>query len=86
MKTFRWELIWVNLDKRWKDDDHILVWIDTEDDWYWHKSWLIISSSWLDELIEQLQIAKKYMETQEPDIYKKDWKQYWYKFKTKLWN
>ena len=61
-----------------KDDKHIMVEIMVEDDdnWFVKES---MSSAWLDELIEQLQMARKFMDTQKPDIYQGT--QYGWKFK-----
>ncbi len=70
----------VRLKKRSKKDDHIVVVIMTEDD----GKWIDIdefSSFWIDEMIEKLQEAKKFIETQEPDIYNYNGKQYGYKFR-----
>jgi hypothetical protein len=70
----------VELVKRETNDNHICVRILTEDDDDWFASASSFSSSWLDELIEQLQLAKKYIESQEPDMF--NGKQYGWKFKT----
>ena len=70
----------IKLTERGIDDPHICVQILTEDDKNWFASKNPFSSSWIDELIEELQIAKSYMETQEPDIY--NGVQYGWKFKS----
>jgi hypothetical protein len=69
----------VRLKNRSENDNHICVEILTEDDENWFVSETSFSSYWIDELIEQLQNAKSFIETQEPDIYKN--KQYGFKFK-----
>jgi len=79
MKEFNWECLWVFLENRWEEDNHICVWIQVEDDWYWHKK-DSFSSHWLDELIDSLISARKYIKKQKKDIWN-DWKQYWYTFK-----
>jgi hypothetical protein len=70
----------VKLLKRETNDNHICLQILTEDDEYWFPSANPFSSFWIDELIEQLQKAKQFIETQEPDIY--DGHQYGWKFKS----
>lgn len=70
----------VKLTERGVNDNHICLQILTEDDENWFPSENSFSSGWIDELIEQLQIAKKYMETQEPDIH--EGRQYGWKFKS----
>ncbi len=67
----------VRLEKRGKNDNHIKVILLTEDDDNWFEG-DSFSSFWIDELIEKLIQAKKFIETQEPDIY--DGVQYGYKF------
>ena len=81
--TFKGRCKGVELIKRGINDNHICINILTEDDgnWFVSKSEIGFSSSWIDELIEQLQNAKKYIETQEPDMY--EGRQYGYKFKSK---
>lgn len=64
-----------------KNDNHICLQILTEDDGEWFDSNNSFSSSWIDELIELLQITKAYIETQDPDMY--NGKQYGWKFKDK---
>lgn len=72
----------VRLVKREENDPHICIQILTGDDGNWFvddKS--KFSSYWIDDLITQLQEAKSYIESQDPDIY--EGKQYGYKFKNK---
>ena len=69
----------VHLDKRGENDNHITVQILTEDDGNWFASEKGFSSYWIDDLINQLQKAKEFLEKQEPDIY--DGRQYGWKFK-----
>lgn len=69
----------VILTKRGEHDEHICIQILTEDDENWFASANAFSSGWIDELIEQLQQAKKYLETQEPDLH--EGRQYGWKFK-----
>ena len=79
-KEFKGRCKGVKLTKRGKDDNHICLQIITEDDDSWFPSDIPFSSSWIDELIQQLQFAKKYIETHEPDIY--EGRQYGWKFKS----
>lgn len=77
---FKGECKGIQLTKRGENDPHIMVSILTEDD----EDWFIdeknkFSSYWIDDLINQLQKAKLFINTQEPDIYKD--KQYGFKFK-----
>lgn len=69
----------VRLKKRGADDNHISVQLLTEDDEMWYEG-DSFSSYWIDELIEQLQNAKKFIETQDPDIYNN--RQFGWKFKS----
>lgn len=78
-KEFKGRCKGVQLKKRGFNDEHIAVQIITEDDGTWHNSGSMFSSYWIDDLIEQLQNAKKFIESQTPDIY--EGKQYGYKFK-----
>jgi len=72
----------VRLVKRGTEDSHISVQILTEDDGDWFVDERNqFSSYWIDDLITQLQEAKSYIESQDPDIY--EGKQYGYKFKNK---
>jgi hypothetical protein len=77
--SFKKECKGVVLERRGEDDNHICVRIVTQDDGSWFSSKESFSSYWIDELIIALQEAKKYIETQEPDIY--DNRQYGWKFK-----
>jgi hypothetical protein len=61
-------------------DQHISFSIEIEDDENWFPMDGSTSSYWLDELIEQLQRAKTYCESQKPDI-AKNGRQYGWKFK-----
>lgn len=67
----------VKLEKRGINDDHIIVVILVEDDGEWYAK-DFFSSYYIDELIEQLQEAKKYIETQTPDMFQGE--VYGYKF------
>lgn len=67
----------VRLEKRGSNDNHIQVVLLTEDDENWFDGERF-SSYWIDEMIEKLQDAKRYIETQEPDIY--NGRQYGYRF------
>lgn len=58
-------------------DNHIKITLLTGDDETWFEG-DSFSCYWIDELIDKLQEAKKFIETQEPDIYQG--KQYGYKF------
>jgi len=80
MIEFKGECKGVRLEKRGENDNHIIVKILTEDDESWFESDKF-SSYWIDEMIEKLQEAKKYIESQEPDIY--DNRQYGYRFSNK---
>jgi hypothetical protein len=54
--------------KRGLDDSHVCLFLLTEDDEYWHQVGNGFSSFWLDDLINQLTAAKKYMRDNcEPD-------------------
>lgn len=79
---FKGECKGVRLSARGAGDDHICLQILTEDDEQWFASSQPFSSSWIDELIEQLQRTKLWLQTQEPDIY--DGRQYGYKFTSKI--
>ena len=74
---FKGECRGIALRKRGANDPHIEIVLLVEDDETWYDTGSF-SSYWIDELIEKLQEAKKYIETQEPDIY--DGRQYGYKF------
>lgn len=70
----------IRLTRRGENDPHIMVSILTEDD----ENWFVdknnkFSSYWIDDLIKQLNTAKSFIESQEPDIYEKT--QYGFKFK-----
>lgn len=81
-KDFKGECKGVRLINRGVNDPHISIEILTEDDENWFVSTTSpFSSGWIDDLIVQLQLAKAYMETQEPDIY--EGQQYGWKFKLK---
>ena len=56
----------VRLVPRGDDDNHICVEILAEDDGTWQQG-NEFSSFWLDELIAQLQAARRYIKTQKPD-------------------
>ena len=79
---FKGECKGVRLVKRNENDPHICVQILTEDDgdWFTNDN-QSFSSYWIDDLIEQLNNAKQFIESQEPDIY--NGRQYGYKFKNK---
>ena len=70
----------VELSQRGMNDPHILVNILMEDDENWFKK-ASFSSSWLDEMIQQLQAAKAFCETQEKDMH--NGRQYGFNFKEK---
>ena len=70
----------IRLTRRGENDPHIMVNILTEDD----ENWFVnenntFSSYWIDDLIKQLNNAKSFIESQEPDIYENN--QYGFKFK-----
>lgn len=69
IKEFKGQCKGVRLVPRGINDPHICVQIITEDDENWFESDKSFSSAWLDELIEQLQEARVWLATQEPDIY-----------------
>ena len=79
---FKGELMGVRLVPRGQTDRHISVQMLIEDDEHWHDLGSRFSSSWIGELIEQLQEAKKYMKTQERSMHKG--KQYGYQFKDEV--
>ena len=74
---FKGECKGIGLRKRGVNDPHVEVVLLVEDDETWYETGSF-SSCWIDELIEKLQEAKKYLETKEPDIY--NGVQYGYKF------
>lgn len=78
-KEFKGECKGVRLRERAPNDNHICVEILTEDDENWFTSDSYFSSVWIDDLITQLQAAKAYVETQEPDMF--EGRQYGWKFK-----
>lgn len=78
-KQFRGKCMGVTLEPRGPGDNHIMVTLEIEDDENWFEK-MSVSSYWIDELIEQLQAAKKYCETQKPDKDNKG-KQYGWNFK-----
>ena len=55
----------VRLIQKGINDNHILVEILTEDDDYWFASNNPFDSYWISDLIKQLQIARKYLKTQQ---------------------
>lgn len=67
-KTFRGDCMGVKISERGPGDPHLMFTLEVEDDENWFEK-ETVSSAWIDELIEQLQIAQTYLETQEPDIH-----------------
>lgn len=66
--VFNGECIRVHLDPRGVDDDRVMVSIFVKYDENWFKR-VEVSSYWIDEMIAQLQKAKKYMdESCIPDV------------------
>ncbi len=66
-KQFRAECIGVDLTPRAEDiDNHAMVTILIEDDEFWGEK-LTISSHWLDEIIQQLTIARQFLDTMPDD-------------------
>ena len=80
-KEFKGECKGVRLVPRGANDNHICIEILTEDDGNWFESNQSFSSYWIDDLIEQLTLAKQYMKTQSPHIH--EGRQYGWKFKEK---
>lgn len=80
-RTFRGDCMGVRLEPRAPADQHVLVVVEIEDDGNWHEK-LAVSSFWLDELIAQLQAARKACVALEPDMH--EGRQYCWKFKTLL--
>jgi hypothetical protein len=78
-KKFLGEQFGVSLTPRGDKDNHICFTILSEDDGSWFTKDVSASSYWIDDLIEQLQMAKRYMKTQKPDMY--DGQQLGFKFK-----
>ncbi len=71
MKRFLGDCIGVELIPRGSTDNHILFKLLVEDDENWFDSGFSVSSSWIDETMEVLRMAKMYMEERcEPDIAK----------------
>jgi hypothetical protein len=68
VKEFKGHCKGIRLTKRSVNDNHICIQIITEDDDNWFASANPFSSHWINELIEQLEITKAYLETQDPDI------------------
>lgn len=66
-ETFKGNCMGVRLAPRERGGDHIEVTIIVEDDGEWHDAHSF-SSHWLDEMISQLQAARAYAVTQEPDM------------------
>lgn len=54
----------IRLVPRSKNDNHICLQILTEDDGQWFKKGNYFNSAWIDDLIEQLQIAKCLLQSQ----------------------
>jgi hypothetical protein len=83
---FKGECMGVGLRERGSSngDNHVMIVLMTEDDENWFEK-DILSSHWLDELINMLQTAKSYMQTNcDPDIYEiapGNSRQYGFKFK-----
>lgn len=48
--------------KRGISDSHVCLFLLTEDDEFWHQVGNGFSSHWLDDLIQQLTLAKQFME------------------------
>lgn len=83
MIEFKGKCKGIKLIKRGENDNHICFQILTEDDGDWFVDGTNLASCyWIDDLIEQLQRAKAYIQTQEPFIH--DDKQYGYAFKEEL--
>lgn len=78
-KEFKGHCKGVKLIKRGENDNHICLQILTEDGENWFAPANSFSSYWIDDLIEQLKIAKAYIETQEPDMH--EGRQYGWKFR-----
>jgi len=79
-EEFKGKCLGVGLSPRNGDKDpHVMINILMEDDGVWFNQ-MCASSTWIDELLRQLNAAKAYMVSEcSPDIIKK--KQYGYKFK-----
>lgn len=70
-QTFRRNCTGVKLQARGKDDLHVMFTLEVQDDECWYEIELAsFSSHWLSELIEVLQAAKSFCESQtDPDIH-----------------
>lgn len=58
------KLFGIRLVPRHKNDNHICLQILTEDDGQWFKHGDYFNSAWIDDLIEQLQITKSLLQSQ----------------------
>jgi hypothetical protein len=67
-KEFLGDCIGVRLTPRGPSDKHAMVALLVEDDGRWNETHFRVSSHWLDETIEQLQTARRFLDTQTPDI------------------
>jgi hypothetical protein len=71
MKEFKGDCMGVRVKERGENDSHLQVTLLVEDDENWFEK-QTFDSYWIDELIEQLECAKHYLETQTPDIMSND--------------
>lgn len=77
--NFRGKCMGVKLKPRGAKDPHIMVTLEIEDDEVWFPKDFVVSSYWLDELIEQLQAAQAFCASQDLDLY--NGRQFGWKFK-----
>jgi len=73
---FLGECMGVELTPRGLNDHHVSIKVSIEDDGHWHEQ-MDFSSSWLNELISTLQMAKTFMENNCKET------KYGYEFKTR---
>ena len=85
IKDFKGSCKGVRLTQRGVNDKHICIQILTEDDGNWFVDGKnSFSTSWMEDLQEQLELAKSWMGTQIPDMGTEEWQkniQYGWRFK-----
>lgn len=68
----------VDLEARGDKDRHIMFTVCVEDDDQWLRK-VSLSSAWIDDLIEQLEEARKLIKSHDPDMF--EGRQYGFKFR-----
>lgn len=80
IKKVRAEMFGVDFVPRGVGDNHICFQLKLEDDGFWFDLGQSVSSAWIDDAIDALQLAKQRLElSSDPDVV--NHKQYGYKFR-----